>query len=325
MHIVVTGGAGYIGTRVVQHLLDRGLRVTVFDKLLYGGEGLIPLVGHKHFHLVVGDIRSEPLLKSALSNVDAVVHLAAIVGDAACAVDPDSAYDINYRGAEIIARLASELKIERLIFVSTCSNYGVSDASTYADEDTPLNPLSLYAESKTRAERIILDSRTSPYGTCVLRLGTVCGLSARMRFNLMVNEMARAAALGERISVFSPAAWRPFLNINDAAHVIFYCLTTSSLHGGVFNVVSENYQKCQLVDLVRKHYPHIMVDVSEKNADPRNYRVTAGRIAEQMGFKPAYTVEDAFLEVASAVRNGIFVDPHRALYEAVPDARRLRL
>jgi nucleoside-diphosphate-sugar epimerase len=327
MRILVTGGAGYIGSRVASHLLEAGMEVIVFDKMIYGGEGLLPLLDRPRFSLVVEDIRNEKVLRDAIQNVEAVVHLAAIVGEPACKVDSQAAFSINYEGSRLFVKLAKEQGVKRFIFISTCSNYGISDSSAYATEDSPLHPLGDYARSKVEAEKVILlEAAGNSFAPCVLRLGTVCGLSPRMRFNLLVNAMARAAALGNKISIFSPNAWRPLLHIHDAARVILHSLTAplDSISGMVFNVINKNYQKWELVELAKKQFPDLKVEITDATEDPRDYRVTAERITRQLGFNPIHTVEEAFLEVVTAVRCGVFKDACLAIYEALPDQRYLQ-
>jgi nucleoside-diphosphate-sugar epimerase len=326
MKVLVTGGAGYVGSVVSAHLLAEGWEVTVLDKLVYGGEGLLGLFGNPCFRLIAGDVRDPDTLRSALDGASAVVHLAAVVGEAACAVDPESASSINFEGTRQTLAAAQRSALNRFLFVSTCSNYGISAPDLLVDETFPLKPLSQYAESKVRAEKLVLESPDLVCGS-VLRFGTICGLSPRMRFDLLVSEMARAGALGEHLRIFTPNAWRPFLHIRDAARAIAHCLSASrqSLRGNVFNVVGENYQKRGLVQLVRKHYPATPLEVAETAPDLRDYRVSAERIRQELGFTPQYAVEDAFLETASAVASGLFRDPHWAGHSAVPlEPSRLR-
>jgi len=319
MKVVVTGGAGYVGCVVSAHLLAAGWEVTVLDRLVYGGEALLGLFGNPYFRLIAGDVRDPATLRGALDGASAVVHLAAVVGEAACAVDPESAWSINLEGTRQTLAAAHQSALDRFLFVSTCSNYGISAPYLLADETFPLKPLSRYAESKVGAERLVLESPDLGCGS-VLRFATICGLSPRMRFDLLVSEMARAGALGAPLRIFAPNAWRPFLHVRDAARAIAHCLSASrqSLRGSVFNVVGENYQKCGLVELVRKHYPATPLEVAETAPDLRDYRVSAERIRQELGFTPQYTVEDAFLETASAVSSGVFRDPHWAGHSAVP-------
>jgi len=327
MKVVVTGGAGYVGSVVSAHLLAAGWEVTVLDKLIYGGESLLGLLGNPRFRLITGDVRDPDSLRRALAGSTAVVHLAAVVGEAACAVDPESAWSINLDGTRQTLAVATELGLDRVIFVSTCSNYGISAPDLLADETFPLKPLSGYAESKVEAEKLVLENSSLARG-CVLRFATICGLSPRMRFDLLVSDMARASALGEPIRIFAPDAWRPFLHVLDAARAIAHCLSVSfdGLGGNVFNVVGENYQKRGLVELVRRHYPGAPVEVADREPDLRDYRVNGERIRSHLGFLPRHTVEQAYLETAAAVAAGVFHDPHWAGHSAVPlAATRLRM
>lgn len=321
MRVLVTGGAGYIGVMVASHLIQEGFEVTVFDKCLFGAAPLLAFFGNPKFRLVRGDIRSSSTLRSAMKGVDAVVHLASVVGEPACAVDPEASKDINFRGTEITLSLARECGVERFIFLSTCSNYGVSLSNTLTDEDSPLRPLSIYAESKVVSEQAVLANETSLAGI-VLRFGTICGLSPRMRFDLLISDMARAAAFNKPIQVFAPNAWRPFLHVKDAARAIEQCLKApiSQVKNKVFNVVGENYQKAGLVELVRKHFSETKIEIVDKAPDIRDYRVSAERIKRELGFTPMHTIEEAFLETADAVKKGVFLDPFWSGYSAIPDA-----
>ncbi len=319
MKVLVTGGAGYVGSVVSAHLLAAGWEVTVLDKLVYGGEALLGLFGNPCFRLIAGDVRDPDTLRRAVDGASAVVHLAAVVGEAACAVDPESAWSINFEGTRQILAVVRESTLERFIFVSTCSNYGISAPDLLADETFPLKPLSRYAESKVEAEKLVLEGSDLNCG-CVLRFATICGLSPRMRFDLLVSDMARASALGEPLRIFAPNAWRPFLHALDAAGAIGHCLSApcDCLRGNVFNVVGENYQKRGLVQLVKRHYPATSVEVAETAPDLRDYRVSGERIQRRLGFTARHTVEGAFLETAAAVAAGVFHDPHWAGHSAVP-------
>lgn len=325
MKVVVTGGAGYIGSVVTAHLIAEGMQVTVLDKLIYGGEALLSHFGHPSFELVAGDVRNESDLEKALESADAVVHLAAMVGEPACTLDPEAAWSINFEGTKKTIAAAAARRIERFVLVSTCSNYGVSAAEILADESFPLKPLSRYAESKVEAEKLVLESAVA--GSFVLRFGTICGIAPRMRFDLLVSEMARSAALGESMRIFAPDAWRPFLHVRDASRALAHCLRVprERLQGKVFNVVGENYQKRGLVELVWKHYPGTPVEIAEKEPDLRDYRVSGERIRREVGFTARNTVEDAFLETASAVASGLFRNPKWPGHSAIPlDLSRLR-
>ena len=319
MKILITGGAGYLGSRVTAYLLAAGCDVTVFDKLVYGGEALLPFNRTARFKLVRGDVRDVRALATVLAEVDTIVHFAAVVGEPACAVDPEQSWSINVDGTKTVLAAVQAAKATRLIFVSTCSNYGVAKPGELATEESVLNPLSDYARAKVECERFILAAAPPPAST-VLRFGTICGLSGRMRFDLLVSEMAKKCAQGEKIDIFSPDAWRPFLHIADAARAIEHIINSSpnATTRRVFNVVGENYQKRGLVELAKRHFPAIDIVVTDKNPDLRDYRVDGGRIERELGFKPIYTVEDAFCETAGAVRDGMFRDPDWRGHSAIP-------
>ena len=318
MKVVVTGGAGYIGSVVTAHLMTEGMQVTILDKLIYGGEGLLSHFGNPRFSLVAGDVRSEGDLDKALHGADAVLHLAAVVGEPACSLDERAAWSTNCEGTRKTLAAAAARGVERFVLVSTCSNYGVSATDVLADESFPLKPLSRYAESKVEAEKLVLQSGVP--GSFVLRFGTICGIAPRMRFDLLVSEMARCAVLKESMRIFAPAAWRPFLHVRDAARALAHCLCAprEKLQGKVFNVVGENCQKRGLAELVLKHYPETSIEIAGKAPDLRDYRVSGERIRQEIGFITQNTVEDAFLETAGAVASGLFRDPKWAGHSAIP-------
>jgi len=320
MNVVVTGGAGYVGSVVCAHLLIAGHNVVVVDALGSGAESLLGFQSHSRFRLIAGDVRDAEVARRAVASAEAVVHLAAVVGESACAVDPYEARSVNHDGTCTLLLAAEQAAVSRFVLISTCSNYGVTDSNVLADEDAPLRPLGVYASSKVEAEQEVLHHAglASRY---VLRLGTVCGVSPKMRFDLLVNDMARAAALGESIRVFAPDAWRPFLHIRDAARAVEWAIGSQAVGASVFNVVGENYQKKGLVDLVRRHFPHASIEIQHAVPDARDYRVSSARIQQQGGFAPTHTIELAFLETAAAVRAGMFRDPRWSGHAATPVSR----
>ena len=320
MQILVTGGAGYLGSRVVAHLVAQGHTVRVLDRLLYGGEALLTLTALPGIDLRVGDVRDRKTLLDSMSGVDAVVHMAGIVGEAACNVAPGMAWSINHDAIDHVLAAAQDTGAARLVFVSTCSNYGVAEPNAAVDEDAPLNPLSEYARAKVDAERKVLAIENPSFSVTVLRLGTICGVSARMRFDLLVNELARDAVLERPIEIYAPAAWRPFLHIDDAGPAIDRVLAASPslIQGRVFNVVGENHQKYSLIDMARRLKPSIEVTMVDRKPDLRDYRVSGERFVNTLGFRAARTVESAFTEVAAAVGKGLFRDPTWPGHSAVP-------
>lgn len=322
VRVVVTGGAGYIGSTVTAYLLLLGFDVTVFDRFLFGAESVLAFMSHPRARIIRGDVRDTETLVKAVTGADAIIHLGAIVGEQACTLDAEEAYSVNFKGTKTLLAVANRCGVRRFVFSSTCSNYGVSAPDALADEDTPLKPLSEYARSKMDAESVILDNTTTMAAT-VLRFGTVCGLSPRMRFDLLVNDIARAAALGQPIRIFAPDAWRPYLHVRDVARHIYLWLNMDQperMAGRVFNVVGENLQKKELIELVRRHFPKASIQVTEHGPDLRDYRVSSQGIRDEFGFHTLFTVEDAFVETATAVSGGVFRNPSWTGYSAIPDS-----
>jgi nucleoside-diphosphate-sugar epimerase len=322
LRVVVTGGAGYFGSMTVSRLLQDGHQVSVVDKLTYGARPLLAFRGHPGFRLIRADVRREEDLCDAFNGAAAVVHLAAIVGEPACAIDESEARHVNHDGTLAALHAAQRNNVALFIFSSTCSNYGLASPDTLADEDATLQPLSEYARSKIAAEQAVLAANSS-IPTLVFRFATLCGLSPRMRFDLLVNDLARAAACGAPIDIFAPKAWRPFVHVRDAANHIAMAIQLAGsgrLNGGrVYNVVGENYQKSDLVDLVFRHFPSSTISVTDRNPDPRDYRVSGERIRTELGFETQLSVEDAFVEVAEAVKMGVFEQPFSPEHAEIPD------
>lgn len=307
----MTGGAGYIGSAVVQRLLRDGQEVRVLDALLHGGQPLLPVWSDPAFEFVRGDIRDADIVASALRGVDAVVHLAAIVGDPACAQAPDLAREVNLEASLALIQAAERSGVSRFIFASTCSNYGrMADPDGYVTEDSPLAPVSLYAETKVAVERALLGSgRAGALTATALRFATVFGVSARMRFDLTVNEFTLNMVRDQRLVVFGEQFWRPYVHVRDVAGAVLHVLRApAELVGGeVFNVGStaENFQKRQLVDLIRPWAPDADVEYVTRLEDPRDYRVSFAKISSRLGFATTATVRDGVAEVAALVTAGI--------------------
>jgi nucleoside-diphosphate-sugar epimerase len=314
--VLVTGGAGYLGSVLTAQLLAEGRRVRVFDSLLHGGEALLGLYPSPGFEFMRGDVRDRDSVTRALDGVDAVVHLAAIVGDPACRREPELARSVNLDASLALHELARD-HVERFVFASTCSNYGrMGDASEAVTEASPLQPLSLYAETKVAVELELLE-RDGP-NTTVLRFATLHGLSPRMRFDLTVNEFAAELALGRRLEVYGEQFWRPYVHTSDAARAVRLVLDAPSetVAGEVFNTgdTKENYRKQDLVELLRERLGDVDVQFVNVEEDPRDYKVSFTKIEQALGFRATRTVPDGIDEVIDAVRNGAVEDIGRARY-----------
>ncbi|UCF71787.1 MAG: NAD(P)-dependent oxidoreductase [candidate division WOR-3 bacterium] len=323
IHVLVTGGAGYVGSVLVRQLLEKGYRVRCLDKLLFGGESLLGLITNVNFSFINGDIRDTRTLMSALDDVDAVLHLAAIVGDPACARQPDLARETNWDASKALFDLCLENgNVGRFIFASTCSNYGKMDGSRYVDENSPLHPLSLYAELKVTFEKYLLESKTrNDFIATALRFGTVHGLSPRMRFDLTVNEFVRELTFGKKLVVYGPQFWRPYIHIEDAARAYIHVLESEAakVKQNVYNVgdSKENYQKKMLVDEMTRIIPGALVEYLPKDNDPRDFKVDFTKIKNELGWQILKTVRVGIREMHEALKSGIVSDPYSPKYREV--------
>lgn len=321
MKVLVTGGAGYVGSMLVPALLEAGHEVRVLDVLTWGVQPLLGSWSHPDFSFIRGDVRDPEHRASAVAGMEAVVHLAAIVGDPACAREPDLARAVNLDATLELIADARRAGISRFVFASTCSNYGrMADPAGYVTEESALTPVSLYAQTKVAVERALLD-RSGGGGMAVtpLRFATVFGVAPRMRFDLTVNEFTLALVRDRHLVVFGEQFWRPYVHVRDIARAVTLVLAApvATIDGAVFNVGStdQNYQKQQLVELILPYAPGAVVDYVHKAEDPRDYRVSFARITEQLGFRPSVTVPDGIAEVARLVTSGLVTDPS---IQAVP-------
>ena len=314
MKILITGGAGYIGSTLAPLLLAEGHQVRVMDRLDHGGETLLGVWANPNFEFLHGDIRDPKSVSAAIAGVNAVVHLAAVVGDPACARQPDLARAINLDAALALIEESRRAGVQRFVFASTCSNYGkMKDPNSYVDEDSELTPVSLYAQTKVAVEKALLATGNSPsWSATPLRFATVFGTSPRMRFDLTVNEFTMEMLVKKKLVVFGEQFWRPYIHARDAARGIKLVLESDSakVAGRVFNVgaTDQNFQKKQLVELIRPHAPDAVVEFVHKTEDPRDYRVSFTRIQKELGFQISRTVIQGIEEVAGLVNSRIITD-----------------
>lgn len=314
MKILVTGGAGYIGSSLVPLLLEEGHHVRVLDKLMHGGETLLGVWAHPNFEFLRGDICDPKARGAALDSRDAVVHLAAIVGDPACARHPDVSRSVNLDSSLALIDEARKTGVSRFVFASTCSNYGkMKDSEHYVNEDSELAPVSLYAETKVAVEKALLATgRTATWCPTPLRFATVFGVSPRMRFDLTVNEFTMEMLTKKSLKVYGEQFWRPYVHVRDAARAIRLVLGSPAekVGGCVFNVgdTTQNFTKQHLVDLIHPFAPDAVVEYVHKTEDPRDYRVTFSRIADKLGYKISRTVAEGIGEIAHLVRENIITN-----------------
>jgi nucleoside-diphosphate-sugar epimerase len=315
-HVLVVGGAGYVGNVLVRRLLGHGFRVRVLDRLLFDhGSALAGLFEEPGFEFVRGDLCEPADLERSLEGITDVVLLAALVGDPICRTYPDLARRVNDEGAKRLFDALAGRGIDRFVFTSTCSNYGLRGSDELATEESELAPLSLYAETKVEFERFVL-SRESEWGDLcpiLLRIATAYGLSPRMRFDLTISEFTRTLAIGQELVVYDADTWRPYCHVRDIARAVMTVLESpaEAVRGEVFNVGHEdgNYTKRMVVDAVQEHLGGSgTVSFTEGGQDPRNYRVSFDKIREQLGFEAEQSVPDTIGRLIGAIRAGAFND-----------------
>lgn len=320
MKVLVTGGAGYVGSTLVPLLLRKGHEVRVLDCLLHGGQALLPVWADEHFEFIKGDVRDRERVRDAVAGVDAVVHLAAIVGDPAGARDPDVTRAVNLDASVALLEEAKQAGVQRFVFASTCSNYGkMSDSNGYVDETSELRPVSLYAQTKVAFEQVLLDpEQTGDVCATPLRFSTIYGVSPRMRFDLTVNEFTKEMLVKKHLIVFGEQFWRPYIHVGDAARAICQVLEApeEKVRNTVYNVgdTSQNYQKQQIVDIVQQYAPDAKIEYVRRDEDPRDYRVSFEKIRSGLQFEISRTVEDGVGEVAALVREHVVPDVEAAYY-----------
>jgi nucleoside-diphosphate-sugar epimerase len=306
--ILITGGAGYIGAGLIAQLLDKGYRVRVLDRFLFGTGALNFCFDHPNVEIVYSDLQQVREIERYLQDVAAIVHLAGLVGDPACAVDRDFTHRSNILTTRNLYRAAQKAKIGRFVFASSCSVYGLSEAIAY--EGGPTNPVSLYAETKLTSEQDLLAGLSDDCCTSILRFSTVFGHAHRPRF------VAQTIETG-KISVQGGDQYRPFVHVQDIARAIVKVLEAPSakVHGEIFNVGDSrmNYSIQGVAEVIQsllaEQYP-VQLNVDNRIDDRRSYIVSFDKIKDVLGFSHSISLEEGVQEIAQNFEQGIYF-PHR--------------
>ncbi len=325
-HILITGGAGYIGSLLTSELLRADCRVTVADSLLFGGESLVPFFHHPNFHFVKADVTEPRAIKDAVRSEhssgiawprpDAIVHLAAIVGFPACqAVGRQVAWKYNVEATKMVFEQASDLGVGRFVFASTYSNYGLMADGKPVTEESPLNPQSLYAETKIAAEEYLLAQKDASCSPLLFRFATLYGISPRTRFDLIVNQFVLDAYTKRQLLIYQRGYSRSFVHVWDVVRGIRMGLDVpqEKIRGQVYNLGTENgnYTKDQIVNLVLKRMPETTVEYKDLTfgGDMRDITVSFAKIKRELGFETTLGVDDGIRELLFAMKTGLIRDP----------------
>jgi nucleoside-diphosphate-sugar epimerase len=319
-HIVVTGGAGYIGSLLTAQLLQAGHQVTVIDNLLFGGESLITFLSDPNFHFAKADVSEPRSLRDALPRSwprpQAVIHLAGIAGFPACqAVGKQAAWKFNVEATKNVYGQAESLRVGRFVFASTYSNYGSSINGQPVTEESPLNPQSLYAETKIAAEQFLL-----PIGSLIFRMATLYGISPRTRFDLLINQFVLNAFTRHELLIYQRGYSRSFVHVRDVVRGILLGLDApdEQARGRVYNLGTDegNYTKDQIVSLVIKRLPETVIQYKDLTfgGDSRDISVSFEKIKRELGFTATLAAEDGVREVLNALRLGLIREPQHERY-----------
>jgi len=319
--VLVIGGAGYIGSVLVRKLLDKGYKVNVLDNFTYGKDSLKDIESNPDLKIIEGDTRHISYVSEALQDVDAVVHLAELVGDPACALNPRETQEINYLATRTIALMCKHFQINRLIYTSSCSVYGASKGNELLNEDSELNPVSLYAKMKIASENALTEMMDENFRPTILRLSTVFGFSHRPRFDLVVNTLTAKAIKEGKITIFGGDQWRPNVHVLDVADTIISVLKApiDVVGGKTFNVGTEenNYTINKIGELIKDAVPSADVVIEDKELDKRDYKIDFSKIKKALGIKMKRRISDGIKEIKDAFEKNPGLDYTKANYSNI--------
>lgn len=312
--ILLVGGAGYIGSILSQNFLLKNYKIRCFDSLIYSQKLCIENLAKKeNYEFILGDLRNYNIIDNILKDITDVIILAGLVGDKITKKYPKESKEINYLALKSFIDKCNGKKLEKVIFISTCSNYGLIDNNNLADEKYILNPLSDYAKHKVDIENYIMSLKgLVDYCPTVLRFATAFGLSPRMRFDLTINEFTRDLFLKNNLVIYDANTWRPYCHVNDFAHLINIVLESEKkkINFEIFNAGGDknNSTKLGITEQLKKYFPELILNFKNKGSDPRNYRVNFAKVKKVLGFEPQYTIDDGIKEIVLSLKKGKFLD-----------------
>ncbi len=309
--VLVTGGAGYVGSVLVPKLLDRGYRVKVLDLYIYGENVLDAVKDNPNLEQIKGDIRDRALLEKVIPGTDALIHLACISNDPSFELDPQLGKSINYDAFLGLVDVAKHCGVKRFIYASTSSVYGIKEEENVT-EDLKLEPLTDYSKYKALCEEVLLKEQSPDFTVVIIRPATVCGYSPRLRLDLTVNILTNLAVNTGRITVFGGQQKRPNLHIEDMTdlYVQLLELPDKMIAGKIFNAGYENYKVSEIAEMVRKVVGKEDTKITTTPTDDnRSYHISSEKIKRELGFEPKHSVEDAVKDLRDAFKTGKIPNP----------------
>lgn len=312
--ILLIGGGGYVGTVLTQHFLKQLHEVVSIDRYIYNNrESIINFKDHKSYHEINGDFSDYELLESVIDGVENVVILGGLVGDPITKKYPKTSEEINDISIKKCLDYFDDKNIQKLIFISTCSNYGLISDDVLADEDYELRPLSLYAKAKVSNEKYLLSKKGKvKYSGVILRFATAFGLSDRMRFDLTISQFAKEMFTKKELVVFDENTWRPYCHVNDFARLIELVFKSRKelVDFEIFNAGGNenNYTKKMIVEALLEKIPNCKIHYDQNDSDPRNYRVDFSKVKEHLNFEPMYDLNYGIDELLTEFGKGKYID-----------------
>lgn len=307
LNILVSGGAGYIGSVAVRKFLSAGYNVRVYDNLTFHGDSIVECFENHNLSITIGDIRDEIKLQKAMQNIDVVVHLAGMPNDPCCDLNPAMSYSVMIDGTQKIVKAAKKAKVKRFIFGSSCSVYGAKGDTLLSEDTSEYAPVSLYAKSKLEGEKIVLSENDNNFSTTCLRLATVYGLSYNMRFDLVINTLVANAVTEKRITIYGGNQWRPLVNVKDVANAFLKVISAplEKIKNDIYNVGSneQNFRITDIGKIFQESFPDILVQHNEGALDTRSYRVNFDKIRNALDFLTQHNVRESIDEMKYAIIN----------------------
>jgi len=303
--VLVTGGAGYVGSVLTPKLLQKDFCVKVLDLFWFGEDTLNSEKDNPNLELIKGDICQRDVLEKAMADVDAVIHLACVSNDPSFELNPELSKAINYDAFFDLVDVAKDAGIQRFIYASSSSVYGVK-SEFHVTEELPLEPLTDYSKYKALCEEVLLKETSPEFVTLVLRPATVCGMSPRLRLDLTVNILTNHAYQNRLIKVFGGSQLRPNIHIQDMADLYVQALTfpDEKINGKIYNAGYENHSVAEIAQMARSLVgDDVQIERTESD-DNRSYHISSEKIKTQLGFKPQHTIEDAIRDLVSAFQHG---------------------